>query len=157
MADAIIDRIDPKDLELVAHLYNSMFRPERDEEFFRRRLLGRHNPLVQVARIDHDAVGFSIGMELKPNVFFAWIVGVVPEMRRTGIATQLMLGAETWAHAEGYERVRFECSNQTRPFLHFGIANGYDIVGLRWDPDLMTNLVIFEKRLDTYDHHHHGQ
>jgi len=145
MADAVIDRIDPKDIALVTHLYNQIFRPERTEEQIRHRLRGRHNILVQVARIGADAVGFSIGMELKPTVHFAWLCGVVPEMRRAGIATQLMQAAEQWAIAEGYNSMRFECDNKIRPMLHFGIAAGYDIVGIRWDTDRMSNLVIFEK------------
>lgn len=145
MADAVIDRIDPKDIALVTHLYNQIFRPERTEEQLRTRLRGRHNILVQVARIGADAVGFSIGMELKPTVHFAWLCGVVPEMRRAGIATQLMESAEQWAVTEGYRAMRFECDNKIRPMLHFGIAAGYDIVGIRWDPDRVSNLVIFEK------------
>ncbi len=148
MADAIIDRINPADLGTITHLYNSIFRPERDEAWIKRRLDGRRGILAQVARIEHDAVGFSIGMELKPTAHFAWLVGVVPELRRTGIGTQLMHAAEDWARTEGYRTLRFESPNTVRPFLHFGIADGYDIVGIRWDQDLMTNLVVFEKTLE---------
>lgn len=148
MPDAIIDRIDPTDLELVTHLYNSMFRPEREENWIARRLKGRYNPLVQVARVDNDAVGFYIGFELKPVTHFAWLVGVAPELRRTGVATQLMHAAEDWSRTEGYHAIRFECDNRIRPFLHFGIANDYDITGIRWDPERLTNLVIFEKQLE---------
>jgi hypothetical protein len=31
--------------------------------------------------------------------------------------------------------------------LHLGIALGYDILGIRWDPDRGANLVLFEKTL----------
>ena len=31
--------------------------------------------------------------------------------------------------------------------LHLAIALGYDIVGIRWDPDRGDNLVLFEKSL----------
>jgi len=148
MADAIIDRLNPADLSTITHLYNQMFRPEWSEKEMQRRLRGRHNILVQVARIDSDAVGFYVGMELKPTVHFAWMCGVVPELRRTGIATQLMLAAEDWARTEGYHIIRFECDNKIRPFLQFGIAGGYDIVGIRWDSERMGNLVIFEKLLE---------
>lgn len=147
MADAIIDRINPADLGLIAHLYNSVFRPALSEDDLKRRLRGRHNVLVQVARIGNEAVGFSIGMELRPDVHFVWTCGVAPEMRRCGIATQLMLSAEDWARTEGYKVIRFECDNNVRPFLHFGIANDYDIVGIRWDTERMHNVVIFEKQL----------
>ncbi|MDX2116131.1 MAG: GNAT family N-acetyltransferase [Planctomycetota bacterium] len=147
MADAIIDRINPTDMGVITHLYNSVFRPAMSEEDMKRRLRGRHNVLVQVARIGNDAVGFYIGMELRPEVHYAWTCGVVGEMRRAGIASQLMRSAEDWAATEGYRTLRFECDNNVRPFLHFGIANGYDIVGLRWDSDNLHNVVIFEKQL----------
>lgn len=148
MADATIDRINPADLDLVTHLYNTMFRPEQDEAWIARRLEGRMKPLIQVARIDDDAVGFYVGYELKPNTHYTWIVGVVPEMRRTGIASQLMHAAENWSKAEGYKYMRFECDNRIRPFLHFGISADFDIVGMRWDMDRLTNLVIFERVIE---------
>lgn len=147
MANVIIDRVSPNDLATLTHMYNQIFRPGRTEEEIRKRLRGRHNILVLVARIDRDAVGFYTGMELKPSVHFGWMVGVVPGMRRSGVATQLMQSAEDWAKTEGYKSFRFECDNRIRPMLHFGIANDYDVVGLRWDPDRLTNLVIFEKVL----------
>ena len=115
MADATIDRINPADLDLVTHLYNTMFRPEQDEAWIARRLEGRMKPLVQVARIDDDAVGFYVGYELKPNTHYTWVVGVVPELRRAGIASQLMHAAENWSQAEGYKYMRFECDNRIRP------------------------------------------
>lgn len=147
MADATIDRINPADVGLITHLYNTVFRPPISEEDLKTRLRGRHNILVQVARVGNDAVGFYIGMELKPSVHYAWSCGVVPEMRRAGIATQLMHAAEDWARSEGYEQLRFECDNKIRPFLHFGIQSGYDIVGMRWDLDRLSNVIIFEKQL----------
>jgi len=151
MPDTIIDRINPADLDLIGHLYNQIFRPERDAEWIRKRLRGRHNVLIQVARVGNDAVGFYAGMELKPSVHFSWLVGVVPQLRRGGIATQLMHAAEDWARTEGYRTLRFECDNRIRPFLHFGIADGYDIMGIRWDQDRMSNLIIFEKTIGEND------
>ena len=147
MANVVIDRIDPADIATIAHLYNQVFRPERDADFFARRFRNRGGILVLVARIGMDAVGFYVGLELKPSVHFAWLCGVVPEMRRAGIASQLMRAAMDWARTEGYASIRFECHNQHRAFLHFGIAEGFDIVGIRWDPDRVENLVIFEKLL----------
>ena len=146
MPDAIIDRIDPTDLETITHLHNSIFRPERDEQWLRRRMGVPERTLVQVARIDDDAVGFYLGYESRPCTHRAWLVGVVPELRRTGVASQLMESAEDWARTEGYKHVRFECANTVRPFMHLGISRGYDIVGLRYDHELVTYLAMFEKR-----------
>jgi GNAT superfamily N-acetyltransferase len=147
MADAIIDLVGPDELPLISTLYNEIFRPSRDVESFRRRFRGRYNVLMLVARLDDKPVGFFIGFELKPDVFFAWFYGVVPENRRQGIASQLMDAVHSWAKQNEYESVRFECHNQHRPMLHLAIELGYDIVGMRWDPDRGDNLVIFEKVL----------
>jgi len=148
MPDAAIDRINPKDTATIVHLNNQVFRPERDAEFFDRRLKNRVNPLVMVARVGDEAAGFFIGMELKPTVFFAWLVGVLPDARRMGIASQLMRAAGGWAGDQGYRSIRFECTTRHRAMMHFGIAEGYDVIGMRWDGDRGENLLIFEKSLE---------
>jgi GNAT superfamily N-acetyltransferase len=148
MADAIIDVVGPEELSTVVELYNLIFRPQRGEEFFRRRYLGRYNVLQMVARVGDRPVAFFLGFELKPSMFFAWLYGVLPDFRRQGIASQLMEAVHSWARLHEYVSIRFECHNQHRPMLHLAIALGYDIVGMRWDPDRGDNLVIFEKVLN---------
>jgi GNAT superfamily N-acetyltransferase len=147
MADAIIDMVGPEDLPLVCRLYNQIFRPSRDVESFHRRYRGRYNVLQLIARLGNQPVGLFLGFELKPTVYFAWFYGVLPDFRRQGIASQLMDAVHSWARQNDYESIRFECHNQHRPMLHLAIALGYDIVGIRWDPDRGDNLVIFEKVL----------
>ena len=147
MADAVIDIVGPEDLPVIAKLFNQIFRPGRDVESFRRRFRGRYNCLHMIARIKDTPVGFFLGFELKPGVYFCWFFGVLPEYRRQGIASQLMEAVHDWARQNDYESIRFECHNQHRPMLHLAIAKEYDIVGMRWDPDRGDNLVIFEKSL----------
>lgn len=147
MADAVIDRINPADLGLISHLYNSLFRPTLSDEALRRTLHGRTNVLAQVARIGSDAVGFLLGMERQPGVFFVWTCGVATEMRRAGIGSQLFHAAEDWARTEGYRVLRFECDASNRGYLHFGVSSDFTIVGTRWDSERMQNVVIFEKAL----------
>jgi GNAT superfamily N-acetyltransferase len=147
MADAIIDVVGPEDLPVIAKLYNQIFRPSRDLDSFHRRFRGRYNVLQLIARVDNHPVGFFLGFELKPTVYFAWFYGVVPEFRRQGIASQLIDAVHSWAKQNEYESIRFECHNQHRPMLHLATALEYDIVGIRWDPDRGDNLVIFEKVL----------
>ena len=65
-----------------------------------------------------------------------------------GVATQLINTAADWAHSRGYGAIRFECHNRQRAMLHFGIANDYDIVGMRWDSDRAENLLVLEKQLE---------
>ena len=147
MANAKVEIVGPGELPLIAELYCQVYRPARDVEFFRRRFLGRYNPLLLVAYLDDRPVGFFTGFELKPLMFFAWLYGVTPEFRRQGIASQLMDAMHSWVAEHDYEVVRFECHNQHRPMLHMAIAQGYDIVGIRWDSDRGNNLVIFEKSI----------
>jgi GNAT superfamily N-acetyltransferase len=148
MADATIDIVGPEELPLVVELFNQIFRPGRNVESFQRRYLGRHNVLQMIAQVNNRPVGFFLGFELKPQVFFAWFYGVLPACRRQGIASQLMEAVHDWARANDYESIRFECHNQHRPMLHLAIALEYDIVGIRWDPDRGANLVIFQKELN---------
>ena len=100
-----------------------------------------------VARMQERPVGFFLGFELKPQVFFAWFYGVLADFRRQGIASQLMEAVHSWAKQNDYEVIRFECHNQARPMLHLAITQDYDIVGMRWDSDRGDNLLIFEKSL----------
>jgi GNAT superfamily N-acetyltransferase len=148
MANARVDVVGLNDLPLVVDMYAQVFRPAHDIEFFRRRFLGRYNPLVMIATLDEIPVGFFTGFELKPGTFFAWLYGVTPEFRRKAIASQLMAAAHDWIAQHEYSLIRFECQNQHRPMLHLAIQQGYDIVGIRWDTDRAANLIIFEKVLE---------
>ncbi|MEX0653720.1 MAG: GNAT family N-acetyltransferase [Phycisphaeraceae bacterium] len=148
MAEAKIDIVGLSELPTLVRLYNDVFQPAHDEAFFRRRLLGRHNELMLLAVVDGEPVGFMLGFELKPNVFFEWLYGVQAPFRRSGIASQLMDAANAWATDHHYEFSRMECHTRNRPMLHMPIARGYDIVGIRWDGDRQSNLVIFEKELE---------
>ncbi|MSQ94144.1 MAG: GNAT family N-acetyltransferase [Gemmataceae bacterium] len=147
MADAIIDLVGPDELPILCELYNEIFRPARDLETFQRRFRGRYNVLMLVTRLDDKPVGFFIGFELKPGVFYSWFYGVILAYRRQGIASQLMDAVHSWVKQNDYDSIRFECHNQHRSMLHLAIELGYDIVGMRWDPDRGDNLVIFEKVL----------
>lgn len=147
MANAKIVPVGPGEVGLITELYNDVFSPPQNEQFFLRRFHGRHNVNMMVATLDDRHVGFIIGFELMPTTFFLWLCGVHPDVRRLGIATQLFHGQQAWAHDHGYTLSRFECQNQHRPMLHVAITEGYDLVGIRWDTHSANNFVIFEKEL----------
>lgn len=147
MANAKIEVVGHNEVPVIVEMYGQIFRPAREIEFFRRRFLGRYNSLILIASLDNKPVGFFVGFELKPGVYFAWLYGVMPDCRRMGIASQLMDAMHEWVKEHEYHTIRFECHNQHRAMLHMAIARGYDVVGLRWDPDRNANLVIFEKYL----------
>ncbi len=147
MAQADIVIADERLLPQAAELYNAIFRPKREIDYLKRRFLGRYNTLTLLARMDERPVGFWIGFELKPGMFYHWMGAVMPDLRRHGVGRQLQEAQQAWAKDHGYEYIRCECMNHQREFSHFAIELGYDIVGIRWDPDRGDNLVLFQKAL----------
>ena len=148
MAEVVIDVVDPEGLPEIVEMFNDIIRPPRQLETFRRRFQGRHNVLQLVARRNETPVGFFLGYEMKPDTYYAWFYGVMPDERRSGVGSQLMEAAQAWASKAGYESIRLECYNEQRPMLHLAIQLGYNIVGMRWDADHKDNLIIFEKLLE---------
>jgi len=147
MATAKIVPVGVGEISLVVDLYNEIFSPRRDQEFFNNRFRGRYNVSMLVAMLDDRYVGFTIGFELMPTTFFSWLCGVHSDFRRLGIATQLIQAQQAWALDHHYNIIRFECQNQHRPMLHVAITEGYDLVGMRWDTATGDNVAIFEKDL----------
>ena len=112
-----------------------------------RRYLGRHNIVQLVARSQDRPVGFLLGFEMKPRVFFLWFLGVLSSHRRQGVASQLLDALHEWCQQNEYETIRCECFNGQRPMLHRGLESEYDIIGLRWDADHGDNLILLQKTL----------
>ena len=147
MARTDIIIADEQLLPQAVELYNHIFRPQRQVDYFKRRFLGRYNLLTLLARQDGRPVGFWMGFELKPGMFYHWLGAVVSELRRHGIARQLQEAQQAWAKDHGYEYIRCEAMNHQREFIHFAISVGYDIIGTRWDSTHADTLVNFEKSL----------
>ena len=135
MADAVIDVVGVDELPLIVEMYNQIFRPREAIESFRRRYLGRYNVLQLVARVKDKPAGFFLGFELKPDTFFAWFYGVMPEFRRMGIGSQLMEAAQSWATQHEYEivppRVPQHPSPDVAPGHRAGLRRGRHPLGRR--------------------------
>ena len=147
MTNVKIIIIGTRELTLFADLYSQIFTPPQNEPFFERRFQGRTNVSMMVAEADGKPVGIAAGYELRPATYFCWLCGVLPDIRRMGVATQLIQAQQAFAQDNGFQMVRFECQNQHRPVLHLAITEGYDLVGIRWDIQTAANFVIFEKEL----------
>jgi len=149
MADALIDIVGPEELPAIVKLYNQIF--------------GRRGTGVVPTAVSRPSqraanggaprrppVGFSLGFELKPNIFFSWFYGVLPECRRQGIASQLMEAVHSWRGS--MTTIRFASSVTT----NIGRCCTCDRAGIRhrrirWDPDRNANLVLFQKVLRNDD------
>lgn len=147
MAQTDIIIADDQLLAQAVDVYNQVFRPRQEIDYFQRRFRGRYNVLTLLARQDNQPVGFWTGFELKPGMYYHWLGGVVAELRRHGIARQLQEAQQAWARDHDCEYIRCECLNHQREFIHFAIDVGYDIVGIRWDSTHADNLVVFEKSM----------
>lgn len=103
--------------------------------------------LVMLASLDNRPIGFCIGFELKPLVFYTWLIGVHADFRRKGIGRQLLESQNEWAKNHNYEFCRFEALNRHRAMVQMAIGFAYDIVGTRWDSSHSDLLIQFEKPL----------
>ena len=147
MAQAEIIVADDVLLPEAVEIYNAIFRPRREPDYFADRFAGRHDLLTLIARVDDRPVGFWFGHDLKPGVFYHWLGGVLPDFRRAGVASQLHAGQQSWARENGYEYLRTECLNGQREFIHFALEMNYHIVGARYDSTHADNMIVFEKAL----------
>ncbi len=147
MASAEIVRVGPGEFGLVCDLYNQIFVPPVESDYFQGRLTSHRDSLCLVAQLEGRPVGFLCGYGLRATTFYSWLCGVMPDARQLGVARQLFDAEQAWATEQGYEMMRLECNNQSKPALRLALAHSYDIVGMRWDARSATNLVIFEKVL----------
>ncbi len=148
MANAEIVRVGPGEYGLVCDIYNQIFVPPVELGYFEKRLASHKDSLCLVAQLDGQPAAFLCGYALRPTTFYSWLCGVLPDARRMGVAGQLFEAEHAWAAEHGYQMLRLECNNKSRPALQLAIAHNYDIVGIRWDVRSANNLVIFEKVLD---------
>ena len=86
VAQAEIIIADERLLPKAVELYNACFRPKREVDFFKRRFMGRYNSLTLLARMDDKPVGFWIGFELKPGMFYHWLGAVTPDVAAKALA-----------------------------------------------------------------------
>ena len=92
-------------------------------------------------------MGFCVGFELKPLVFYTWLLGVHGDFRRKSIGRQLLDSQLEWAKNHNYEFARLEILNRHRAMMHLTVLLEYDIVGTRWDSMHTDLLIQFEKPL----------
>ncbi len=145
MANAEINLVGGSELGLITDLYNEVYKPRVDITFFENRFQNKTNALSLIAEVGGRPVGFSCGYEFIPNVWFSWLIGVMPDFRRSGIASQLAEAEQSWAFEHGYHTGRLEYISHYHLGLQFALSQEYNIIGLCWDNEYHANTVIFEK------------
>ena len=95
---------------------------------FAERVREKRNLLVLMAYTD-EPVGFKIGYERYRGVYFSWLGGVHPGMRRRGIARKLLRQQHAWASDQGYDEILTESQNEYREMMILNLKEGFDVVG----------------------------
>ena len=137
-------------------IYNSAIRPKVDVNYFKRHLLGHHNPLTLIARLAEPGakdrpVGLWIGYEERPQLYRHWLGVVHPEFRRLGIARQLQEAEHAWVQEHGYRAIRSEAMNRQREYIMLNIQSGFEVIGMRYEGDRADNMIVFEKQIEDAD------
>lgn len=115
---------------------------------FEERLAGRQW-LGLVAEADDTLLGFKLGYELEPGVFYSWLGGVLPNARGKGIARALLKEQEAWAIAQGYREIRVKSRNRYRAMLILLLNEGYSIWKLENEQSLPDTRIHFTKHFET--------
>ena len=79
-------------------------------------------------KVETQIVGFKLGYEISPEVFYSWIGGVHPEWRGLGLASDLMQTQHDWCRREGYKFVQTKSQNRFREMLILNLRRGFHIV-----------------------------
>lgn len=127
-------RITPISLEerpLIRALNKTIF---GDTEVIRS--FDRRNLLMLVAWLGDDPVGFKVGYQLKPRVFYSAKGGVVPQARRQGVARALLRSMLSRIREQGYRRFVFDTFPNKHPGMTIlALSEGFRVVQAGYNPE----------------------
>ena len=103
--------------------------------------------LIQFAVLDQAIVGFKLGYEKTPTLFYSWMGGVLPHYRKMGVAKMLAKQQEQWAKQQGYTYIGMKTRNYLKNMLHFALSNDFYITDIETHPEPLNNRILLEKRL----------
>ena len=131
-------------LELISRIPE--FREPYTRDEFERRL-GNTASLVLVEEKDGKLRGFKCGYErdTKTETFYSWLGGVLPDYRRSAIASELLRAMEDWCRKNGYINLSFKTLNQHKSMLIFAIKNGFEIVNVMPKKDEASRIWLTKK------------
>lgn len=103
------------------------FDSSQDDEFAQR--LGQAESCVLVAEVASELVGFKMGYDrYGDGSFYSWLGGVVPEHRKSGVALLLLREQESWAKANGYQRIYVKTRNAFVGMRVLLAKSGYELL-----------------------------
>lgn len=103
-----------------------------DGDYVRSRLPHVVDPLLIVAAVNKQWLGFKLGYRRGPSLY-SWIGGVHPDGRRRGIAQGLMNYQHEAARTLGYQSVTTRTRAVNNPMIILNLRNGFHISGFEVD------------------------
>jgi GNAT superfamily N-acetyltransferase len=140
--------LDDSLLQLLEDLDRPTFPEPLTRAEFAAELRGKRNLQVLVASRAGTPCGYKIGFEHSSSVFFSWSGGVLPNYRRQGVASRLMLEQHRLARNLGYSFVRTHTKNKYRDMLLLNIKSGFDVTGVYKNLSEKMHGIILEKSLE---------
>ncbi len=104
------------------------------------------NPLILVAYIDGVSAGYKVGYDrYHDGSFYSWVGGVLPQFRGLKLANALADEQETWATAQGYDRIVLKTRPTFENMIAFAQKRGFALVNV--DTTEHGEFLVLEKRL----------
>lgn len=92
--------------------------------------------LIVGAELEGELVGFKIGYDWDDHSFYSAKGGVLPHVRRNGIARKLMFEMMNAVENDGFTRFLYHTFPNTNPgMLIMGLENGFKIQDATWNED----------------------
>ena len=115
-----------------------------DPQYFKNRYAGK-DALILAAYSNNEAVGYLIGYSIDPTNFYCWMAGVIPNARKHGALTLLIDEMFGYAGANNYQKISIKTRNKHRSMLMFLVKNGFNLVSVEKQVDILENRINFEK------------
>lgn len=104
-------------------------------------------PKIFIAKFNGEIIGDSISFD-KNGSLYIWIMGVLKEHRKKGIATKLFENNEQFARTNKYKSVTVKVYNVSKEMLRVLLARGYQITNVEQsESDTKYNAVHLELKI----------
>ncbi len=114
---------------MLADLCGAVF-DDFDPAYLTDRLPGLVYPALHlITGNEEEPLGFKLGYQRSPTLFYSWLGGVVPGARRLGIAGELMLAQHQWAQAHDYTHIETRTRASNNAMIIRNLKSGFSIVG----------------------------
>lgn len=138
-----IVEVDRSHLEVVYDLNYAIFEERRVINTF-----DRDDLMMLLAYVDEEPVGFKIGYKESRFVYYSAKGGVLPQVRRRGLARRMLYYMASGARQKGYVRFAYDTFPNRNPGMTIlGLKEGFRVVKADFNSVYKDYRLRFEKKL----------